>query len=289
MKTTAISKWTAVSFALWTACAAVNARADQAVPAGKNEKSYTGTILSVDAGEHTLHVKGLMLEKSFNLGESCAITLPDDRPGAAGDLRPGQKVRIDYRDSDGVLVADRLQQEALRFEGVVREIDAAKHTMTVRERELDKTFQLPADCAVSLRNATPGQLSDVEAGNRVTVTYEIPGGVSTARQIAQTSAVFTGSVTAIDLGERTVKAKSMLSSRKLNVADNCAIIINGKPDAHLGDLKLGDRLMFSYDEINGVNVVTRIATAEKAQTPEALTASSDHSHDAPPQPLAPNN
>ena len=94
---------------------------------------------------------------------------------------------------------------------------------------------------------------------------------ATARQIAQTSATFNGSLTAIDLNDRTVKAKHAFGTKKFNLADNCAIIVNGKSDGKLRDLKPGDDLAFSYDVVNGVNVVTRIATVD---TPvEAVTAS----------------
>jgi hypothetical protein len=56
------------------------------------------------------------------------------------------------------------------------------------------------------------------------------------------------------------------------VADNCAIVINGKTDGRLSDLKPNDKLVLSYDEINGVNVVNRIALAE-AQ-PNSVAANS---------------
>jgi Cu/Ag efflux protein CusF len=104
------------------------------------------------------------------------------------------------------------------------------------------------------------------------VTYETPEGDATARQIAQTSATFTGSLTAIDLNERTIKAKQAFGTKKFNLADNCSIVVNGNADAKLRDLKPGDDLVFSYDVVNGVNVVNRIASADSPA--EAVTASS---------------
>ena len=106
------------------------------------------------------------------------------------------------------------------------------------------------------------------------MTYETPGGKLTAREIAQTSIVFTGTLTAIDLGEKTLKARAVFDTKKFNVADNCAIVINGKTDGQLSDLKPDDKLVFSYDEINGVNVVNRIAPAE-AQANSVATGSAE--------------
>jgi len=81
-------------------------------------------------------------------------------------------------------------------------------------------------------------------------------------QIAQTSASFSGTLTAVDLDAKTVKAKEAFETKKFNLGDNCTIVINGKPDGKLSDLKPNDKLVFSYDEINGVNVATRTAPAE---------------------------
>ena len=107
-------------------------------------------------------------------------------------------------------------------------------------------------------------------GNHVTVTYETPNDTLTARQIAQTSAMFSGTLTAIDLGERTVKAKTLFDTKKFNLADNCAIVLDGKPDGQLSDLRPDEQLEFSYDDVNGVNVVNRIADTKTA--PQAVTA-----------------
>lgn len=265
MKTTKSKNWTAVCAAVLTATAAFRASADPAATAARPEKNYTGTIVSVDPQEHVLNAKGFLLSKKFNLGADCAYTLLDNGIGAIGDLRPGEKVKVAYQNADGVLVADRVEQQPMRYEGMVKAIDPAAHTLTLRLGGMDKTFQIANDCSVVLRNDKSGTPADIQTGNHVTVTYETPGGTLTARQIAQTSAEFTGTLTAIDLEEKTVKAKAAFSSKKFNVGDNCAIVINGRTDGHLSDLKPNEKLVFSYDEINGVNVVNRIAPAE-AQT-----------------------
>jgi Cu/Ag efflux protein CusF len=97
----------------------------------------------------------------------------------------------------------------------------------------------------------------------VSVIYEIPNGTRTAREIDQTSATFVGSLTAIDLNARTLKAKHAFGTKKFNLADDCTIAVNGKTGAQLRDLKPGDNLAFSYDVVNGVNVVNRIAQNEE--------------------------
>jgi len=265
MKTIKSKKWLAVYATAWLATMAVCASADQPA-AARPENHYTGTVVSVDPNDHTLTTKGFVFGKKFNLGGTCNYALLDKSPGTASDLRPGEKVVVSYQNAHGVLIADRVEQQPMRVEGMVKSIDPAARTMTLRGSMLNKTLQIANGCNVVLRNEKSGTLNDIQVGNRVTVTYETPGSVPIARQIAQTSATFAGTLTAIDLDERTVKAKSFLTTMKFNLADNCTIVINGKTDGKLNDLKPDERLAFSYDEINGINVANRIAKAPAQET-----------------------
>ncbi len=245
-----------------TATAAFRASADQAATGARPEKNYTGTVVAVDPKDLTIEARGFLLSKKFNLGTACTYTLLDNQAGAITDLRPGEKITVSYQDADGVLVADRVVQMPMSYEGMVQAVDPAAHTLTLRVHGMDKAFQIANDCGVELRGGKSGELADIQTGNHVTVTYETPDGRLTARQIAQTSIEFTGTLTAIDLEEKTLKAKSGFSSLKFNVADNCAIVINGRTNGRLSDLKPDDKLVFNYDDINGVNVVNRIAPVE---------------------------
>jgi Cu/Ag efflux protein CusF len=264
MKTTKWKNWAAVGLTVLTATAGYRALADDAsakATVATPEKSYTGTVVSVDPKENLLDVRGFLFSKRFNLGNNCAYTMVGQDTGAMGDLRPGQKVTVGYQDAHGVLVADRVTQQPLREEGMVKAIDPAAQTMTLHVGVMDKTFQLPANCEVTLRGDKSGTVADIQPGYQVTVTYEVPDGKPTAREIAQTSATFTGDLTAIDLDQKTLKAKATFATKKFNVGDDCAIVINGKPDGRLTDLRPGESLTFSYDDVNGVNIVNRIAPA----------------------------
>lgn len=202
-----------------------------------------------------------MLSKKFNLGDNCAYALWNKPAGAITDLRPGEKVIVTYQDAYGVLVADSVKQSPMICQGMVRSIDPAMHSMTLRTGSLERKIQIPDDCAVALHGGKSGTLADIAVGSRVTVTYEKPNDKMTARQIAQASELFNGSLTAVDLTERTVEAKAPFGTKTFHLADNCAVVVNSKPDGKLSDLKLGEQLMFNYDDVNGVNVVNRIGAA----------------------------
>src|ERR1041385_1081009 len=270
MKTTAMRAWTAVCLSGLMTTVAMRAFADDADATVKRDKAYTGTLTSVDPKERVLNVKGLFLNKKFNLGDSCKFRLLDNSAGTAESLRAGQRVVVYYQDAEGVNVADRVEQKPLRFEGTVKTIDADRHMMTVHVRGKDMEFVIAEACRVMLHGDKSGSLGDVQPGHHVTVLYEVPNNLPTARLIEQTSATFVGAVTAIDLNERTVKAKAMFGSKKFNLGEGCQIVLNGKTDGELRDLKPGDNLVFNYEEVNGVNVVNRIATAEP--TKETVTA-----------------
>jgi len=250
--------------AVLTATAAYRASADDAsakTATAKPDKTYTGTVVSVDPKEHLLNVKGFMFGKKFNLGDTCIYTMVDKDTGAIGDLRSGQRVTVGYQDAHGVLVADRVTQQPLRDEGMVKAIDPKAQTLTLHLGAMDKTFQLPTDCEVTLRGDKSGAVADIQTGNHVMITYEVPNGKPTVREIAQTSATFKGDLTAIDLDKKIIKAKAMFATRKFNVGDDCAILVNGRTDGKLTDLRPGESLTFSYDEVDGVNIVNRIAPA----------------------------
>ncbi len=250
----------------------MRASADQPATANKNEKTYTGTVMSVDRDEHQLKVKGIFLSKEFNLGDNCAYAFVDRKADKVNGLRPGQKVKVSYESARGVLVADRVEQIPLRYAGMVKAIDPEKRTLTVHHRTMNRKFEIAGDCRVLLRDERTGTLADVKPGHWVTVIYESPDKTATARRIEQTSATFTGDVTAIDLTDRTIKAKHLFGAKKFNLADDCAIVLNGKTDGQMSDLKPGDELVLSYEEVNGVNVVNRIARAEApVQKPTELS------------------
>lgn len=267
MKTSKLRNWTTVGLAVLTT-AAFTAAADEAAtmqPQQIKAKTYTGMVKTVDAQNRAVTVTKVLGSKRFNLGDSCVFDLVDKNASSINGVRAGQKVTLMYQNANGVLVADRLTQEPLLHKGAVKAIDTERHTLTVGS----KTYQIAGDCSVVLRDNKAGTATDVKPGHLVTVLHEDPAGIATARQIAQTSETFKGSLTAIDLSDRTIKAKATFGSKQFQVANNCTILLGGKP-AEMSNLKPGDKLEFSYDEIDGVNVVTRIIPSNEPV--EATTA-----------------
>jgi hypothetical protein len=159
-------------------------------------------------------------------------------------------------------VADRVEQELMTCDGTVRTNDPTHHTLMLRFLLLNKTFQIAPDCQIVLSDGKSGAITDVESGNYVKVTYETPGDEAVANKIAQTDATLHGRVIALNQTNRTITTATVLNfnPKEFHLADNCTIAVNGKTNAPLSDIKIFDKLVFTYNNIKGVNIVNCITT-----------------------------
>jgi hypothetical protein len=306
MKFPLSQKWAAVCVSILAMTAVLRSSADQAATTLQPKETYTGTVTVVDPQGRVLDVKGGTLSnKKFNLGDTCAYTIVGKDTGSIGDLHPGQQVTVSYHIAsllpadriqqeqiagdaregrriminnrcytNDVFVADCVQQELMTCNGTVRTNDLANHTLMLRFLVLNKTFQIAPDCQMVLSDGKSGAITDIQSGNYVTVTYETPGDEAVAYKIAQTDSTFNGRVIALNQANRTITTAPVLNfhSREFHLADNCAIVVNGKTNAPLSDIKMFDRLVFTYNNIKGVNVVSLITTNVPTFTTNAPTS-----------------
>lgn len=224
-----------------------------------NEQSCTGIVKAVDPQDRQLELKEwwFMPEKRFDLGANCSFAILGEKLGSINDLKPGDHVTVSYQTANGVLTADRVAEQPMHFTGTVKIIDPNMHTLTFNGKE----FQVPGNCTILLRGNQAGSLASIQPGNYVTVTYDTPNDTAMAREIRMTSESFTGKVTAIDLNRHTIAAKSGTEEKQFKLGANCAIVFQGKVGGKLADLRTGERLQFSYNDINGVDTANRIAPA----------------------------
>jgi hypothetical protein len=292
MKFPSSQKWAAVCASILAMTAALKLSAHPANPAAtvpQSGETYTGIITAINPQEHVLDVKN----KKFSLGDACTYTIVGKDTGSLNDLRPGQQVTVSYHHitnaltanparqepkadvggqriqinsyyyANDVFVADNVQQELMTCDGTVRTNDLTHHTLLLRFIVLNKTFKIADDCQIVLSDGTTGTVTDIQSGNNVTVTYETPGGEAVAHRIAQTDATLVnGRVIEINQTNRTITTATVLNfhPKKFRLADNCTIAVNGKTNAQLSDIKIFDKLVFTYNNITGVNIVNYITT-----------------------------
>lgn len=235
--------------------------------AGTMQQETWATLTKVDAKNGTFTAKGLISTRTFHAGDNCSVVAVDKKEAELSDLRPGEKVRIRYQGLEGVLVADRVVEKALHYRGTVQGLDPKAVTVTMERKELyrtvpvHKTMRIARDRKVILTDGKEGMVSDLKPGDRVAVIYELPDGTAMAYRIRQESATFVGTVDTINLPDRTLTAKNRLSEKEFDLAPRCEIVLNGREHADLKNLAPGQKYRFTYETLNGLNVVNYIAPA----------------------------
>jgi Cu/Ag efflux protein CusF len=255
----------------------VGLKADQAQAERNHEKTWTGTLTAVNAQNKTLTGKEWLVTKTFNLGGNCPIATLDKQQAALSDLRPGEKVKVYYEDVEGVLVARRIAECPLHYDGIVHSVEPKTGTVMMEEAPLYQpfraphTFRIASDCKLLMRNGQNGTLADVQPGDRISVLYELPGGSPIAYRIRDRSLAVIGTVEAIDFTTRRVQAREAAGEKPFAVANHCRIILSGEKTGTLKDLATGHRYKFTYEEVNGVNVLDRIAPVQGAKPAETAS------------------
>ena len=281
---------TVVGLALGLAGAGL-ARGDDQVSTAKPESqasnsekpsSYTGSAVAVDPQEKTVTVRGGLTTRTFNAGDSCKVALEDKPRASLSDLAAGQKVEVQYRKVQGIPVAQQVIQQNRSFKGHITALDPGKRTIAVKHGMFTRGFALAEGSAVIVKNDKAGSLENLRIGDTVTVIYQSDNDPLIAQRVEQKNPTFTGTIRAIDARTRTVTARSLMGEKKFHLANGCKIVVDGKADAGLSDLRIGERMSVSYEDADGVLVANRIGRqpAGKAEN-ESETASSAFN---PPQP-----
>ena len=250
-----------LSVALMCLAGASRIRAEEAATAPadqRHEKTFEGTVTAIDPEARTMTVKRFLFSKTFHAAEPCEISFADRPAASFNKLRPGNKVEVQYQDAEGVLVADKILQHYDMLNGYITVIDPGQRKLVIKGRAGTRNLVAAEDCRVILHQDEVGTLDNLEVGHAVTVAYEPSDGDWTAHKIEQKAESFTGTIRAIDATAQTITARNFMSERKFNLADGCRIVVADKPDGGLRDLRIGDRVEFSYQNANGVLIANRI-------------------------------
>ncbi len=260
MKMNRIGTVVGMAVALTALQVAVCANADQEAKA-KNFDGK-GTISAINTADRTVTVRNFLRHRTFNLSADCAITVGNKKDATLADLKPRMEVTVGYKNVDGALVANWIKERQEIFTGSIRAIDPKDQSLVLEKRGLNSHFRLGTDCQYFGNNNQPGTLNDLKIGQRVTVHYVRANQGRIAERIEQPAATLVSTLAAIDSLTGTVKTKQMLSEKNFVLADGCKIVIGGKPNGRLSDLRLGEKVAIDYRDADGVLVATRIAPVE---------------------------
>lgn len=218
----------------------------------------SGTLHRVDATDRTLQLKTFWNTRTYSLGEPCAVSMDDKARATIADLQPGQEIEIYYKDHDGVQVVTQIVQVNQEFTGHIVSLDPTNRVFEVKDGWKTRAFTALPECKVTLRDQSEKPFTILELGQRVTVTYLTPGDQRLAQSIAQRSLEFRGRVEVLDARTRTIRAGSLLANRTFRMGDDCQLVVDGRLDGDLSDLRISDLVTFHYEDVDGVLVANRI-------------------------------
>jgi Cu/Ag efflux protein CusF len=233
----------------------------------ENTRTYAGNVKSVDDKERTIIVEAFWSTKTFAAGDHCKVQLEDKPNAVLKDLRAGYRVEVQFVSKDGVKIASHISQRDSTYTGHVSTVDAAKRTFVVKSGLGSKTFVAADDCKIIIRDEKSTGLADLKTGHKVTVHYASIRPENVAHKVEQGSLTFSGTVEAIDATTGTLKAKKAMTNRRFRIGDDCPIIVDGRAGGKLSDLRIGDKLSFDYEDVDGVLVASRIARENSASAP----------------------
>lgn len=239
--------------------------------------TYKGSVVAVDSQERSITVRGHLTTRTFNANDTCKVALEDKPRATLADLSAGQKVTISYQWVHGVLVAQEVVQENLAFKGHVTALDPAKRTIAVKRGVFTRSFTLTDGHMVLVKDDKAGSLESLRIGDTVTVVYQSESEPLMAHRVEQKNPTFTGTIRAIDARTRTVTARNLMGEKKFHLANGCKIVVDGRINAGLADLRIGDRMSVSYEDANGVLVANRIgresgaADSDRSETASSVT------------------
>src|SRR6478609_10360783 len=81
---------------------------------------------------------------------------------------------------------------------------------------------------------------------------------STPEAARESGKVYQGTVSALDVTEKTVSVKGSMLSKTFNASDACKVSLEDKPDAVLSDLRVGQKVEVHYQSAHGVLVAGQI-------------------------------
>jgi RNA polymerase sigma factor (sigma-70 family) len=215
--------------------------ADQPVKEHKEDEArpavVSGVATAVDAEKNTLRVAHREGEGTFTVAKDARIDI-DGKSGRLAGLPKGANVTLSR--FVGPKTAGSVQASGRWYFGVpVKAVDARKNTITVKDREDEKTFAVAQDAFITV-DGKPCKLAAVPPG--AFVSLGLAADQTTARTVGAAGPDLGGCggsmVKAVDTALNTItfddKAMAEVAGKTFTVAQGANVVIDGKPGSLAG-------------------------------------------------------
>lgn len=261
--------WKPISRAEW---ATLLNRVDTSVEAGTDARQIKGTLTAVNIGD----APSISLTTPVFPG---GVTYPVDdtavffiagRPATIADLQVGDSVVVNLSSDQKVLAITVVTQKT-SVKGIVDAVTAATDstpasiTLQASGTVAAATYEVLPTAIVKV-GETAGVLTDVKAGDRVSLTIE--RGKVTAIKVDAEAETYVGEVTAIAAGADNALPAISLKTKDgqpvtFTVADYAQILSATGANVTLADVKAGDQVELRVQR----SLVIRIRVRQAAATP----------------------
>lgn len=143
--------------------------------------AYTGEVKAVASGSKEVTLEKMGMARKFKLSEDARL-LVHNKEITLKELKPGQRVTINYTKLDDQLWALKVVDPTDTMTGSLEAIDVASNTVKVKYLMTSRKFNLGDGCKVMVNDAE-GKLKDLRIGQKVTIDYEEVRGVFVAARI----------------------------------------------------------------------------------------------------------
>lgn len=86
-----------------------------------------GTIVAIDTVANTIKIERLLSTEQFSLADRCKVVVNGNPEARLKDLHLGEKVAIEYREANGVLIATRIAPAESRARGTSSNSSPSNH------------------------------------------------------------------------------------------------------------------------------------------------------------------
>ena len=146
---------------------------------------FQGTIRQVDPNSGRLTIAQGHVAREFTLADDGRVITASGMDGSLYDLQPGDRAAVIYVRSGRSLIAQRISETTLSYEGKLEAIDLPERIVKTEDPLGEQQFSVADQCQIVVGSSHNAQLQDLKLDHNYNFTYELVNGVKVADRITE--------------------------------------------------------------------------------------------------------